>query len=239
MTISQLTSNLANTSSPKSVQELAVLQATLFSLQQQQLLHMQILAQMQQAKESSNNSGSSENNDSQAKQDLANQVPMPNSIAELAKKMEVQNSLEPPTQPIIPVSLFKDVTSPALNLETNKQQHSRRDSTMTDSTPIPPSLPPKVSLASNMLTGTDLKPVTTTMPSATTPTVTSGSAGNSTNTSTESNLPLSAQILDPNAPPSLASSIIMHPEGSPEDKPVNSLELLQVIFFLKFKACLK
>ena len=235
MTISQLTSNLANTSSPKSVQELAVLQATLFSLQQQQLLHMQILAQMQQAKESSNNS--SENNDSQAKQDLANQVPMPNSIAELAKKMEVQNSLEPPTQPIIPVSLFKDVTSPALNLETNKQQHSRRDSTMTDSTPIPPSLPPKVSLASNMLTGTDLKPVTTTMPSATTPTaVTSGSAaGNSTNTSTESNLPLSAQILDPNAPPSLASSIIMHPEGSTEDKPVNSLELLQVIFFLKFK----
>ena len=61
MTISQLTSNLANTSSPKSVQELAVLQATLFSLQQQQLLHMQILAQMQQAKQDNTNSSSSDN----------------------------------------------------------------------------------------------------------------------------------------------------------------------------------
>ena len=51
-TISQLSSSItgsANSSSgPKSVQELAVLQATLFSLQQQQLLQMQILSQMSQ-----------------------------------------------------------------------------------------------------------------------------------------------------------------------------------------------
>merc|ERR1719367_536268 len=125
---------------------------------------------------------------------------MPNSIAELAKKMEEQNSLEPPVQPIIPASLLKDHSNAATEL-TNKQQHSRRDSTMTDSTPIPPSLPPKVSLASNMLTGGDLKPVTSAS-NASASNVTSGST-NSTNTSTETpNLPLSAQILDPNAPPS-------------------------------------
>ena len=187
LTISQLTSNLANTSSPKSVQELAVLQATLFSLQQQQLLHMQILAQMQQQnqKEDEGEGGNLK-------------VP---TIAELAKKMEVQNSLEPPAKPIIPLSLDG----------TDKQ---RKDS-MDSSTPIPPSLPPKVSLASNLLTGADLKPATTS--SSTTPTTTAA----------DSNLPLSAQILDPNAPSSLASSIILHPDGGEEDKPVNSLELLQ------------
>ena len=50
-TISQLSSSITgsgSSSGPKSVQELAVLQATLFSLQQQQLLQMQILSQMSQ-----------------------------------------------------------------------------------------------------------------------------------------------------------------------------------------------
>ena len=78
-TISQLTANVANNSNPKSVQELAVLQATLFSLQQQQLLQMQILTQMQM---------------SQKKEDKE-----PSSIADLAKKMEMQNSLVSPKLP--------------------------------------------------------------------------------------------------------------------------------------------
>ena len=232
MTISQLTSNLANTSSPKSVQELAVLQATLFSLQQQQLLHMQILGQMQQAKQDNANSSTSDN---EKQQNSFSGHGLPNSIAELAKKMELQNSLEPPSKPIIPVSFLSGKDTGDTNSST--KSHSRRDSTLTtDSTPIPPSLPPKVSLASNMLTGNDFKPVTSSPASASrvsANTITSTS-GNSTNTSntTESNLQsLSSQILDPNAPPSLASSIIMHPEGSTEDKPVNSLELLQVNIF--------
>ena len=109
MTISQLTSNLANTSSPKSVQELAVLQATLFSLQQQQLLHMQILAQMQQQAKQDSNSTDNKQESSVS----GSGVQMPNSIAELAKKMEEQNSLEPPVQPIIPASLLKDHSSAA------------------------------------------------------------------------------------------------------------------------------
>ena len=109
MTISQLTSNLANTSSPKSVQELAVLQGTLFTLQQQQLLHMQILAQMQQqAKQDSNSTDSKQEGSVSG---AGGNVQMPNSIAELAKKMEEQNSLEPPAQPIIPASLLKDHNS--------------------------------------------------------------------------------------------------------------------------------
>ena len=42
-TINQLSNSISNCNSgPKSVQELAVLQATLFSLQQQQLLQMQV-----------------------------------------------------------------------------------------------------------------------------------------------------------------------------------------------------
>ena len=236
MTISQLTSNLANTSSPKSVQELAVLQATLFSLQQQQLLHMQILGQMQQAKQDNTNSSTSDN---EKQQNSFSGQGLPNSIAELAKKMELQNSLEPPTKPIIPVSFLGKDTGDQTNSST--KSHSRRDSTLTaDSTPIPPSLPPKVSLASNMLTGNDFKPVTSSPASASrvsANTITNTSAhGNSTNTSntTES---LSSQILDPNAPPSLASSIIMHPEGSTEDKPVNSLELLQVNIFQNIIFC--
>ena len=81
------------------------------------------------------------------------------------------------------------------------------------------SLPPKVSLStssstSNILTGNDLKTV-------------AASSSTPTTSASDSNLPLSAQILDPNAPSSLASSIILHPDGPTDEKPVNSLELLQ------------
>ena len=204
LTISQLTSNLTSTTSnPKSVQELAVLQATLFSLQQQQLLHMQILAQMQK------HHLPEESSDSSEKAKESNTVPP--TIAELAKKMEVQNSiLDPnhhhhakhPSLGIIPSSSLS---------ESQPDKHSRRDSL--ESTPLPPSLPPK-SLnipTSNVLTGKDLK-VTTSAP------VTSSTNAGS---KSDSSMSLSSQILDPNAPSSLASSIILHPEGASEEKPVN------------------
>ena len=203
LTISQLTSNLTNTSNPKSVQELAVLQATLFSLQQQQLLHMQILAQMQQQqKQQQQQNEESDSSESSKHKDMS---PVP-TIAELAKKMEVQNSLLDPS---------KSMINPLSELQPDK--HSRRDSL--ESTPLPPSLPPKTltTPTSNVLTGKDLK-VTATPPT---------SSGGNTGSNNETSLPLSAQILDPNAPSSLASSIILHPEGGAEEKPVNSLELLQ------------
>eukprot|EP00096_Caligus_rogercresseyi_P012096 TRINITY_DN4975_c0_g1_i2.p1 TRINITY_DN4975_c0_g1~~TRINITY_DN4975_c0_g1_i2.p1 ORF type:complete len:1353 (-),score=468.49 TRINITY_DN4975_c0_g1_i2:426-4484(-) len=72
-TIASLTANAAHHNNPKSMQELAVLQATLFSLQQQQLLQMQILSQMQQQLQISSKEA----------------VP---SIAELAEKHGVKNS---------------------------------------------------------------------------------------------------------------------------------------------------
>ena len=50
-TISQLTSNLSKLASPANIQELSLLQATLLSLQQQQLLQFHLLSQLQQAME--------------------------------------------------------------------------------------------------------------------------------------------------------------------------------------------
>ena len=48
-TISQLTTNLSKLASPANIQELSLLQATLLSLQQQQLLQFHLLSQLQQA----------------------------------------------------------------------------------------------------------------------------------------------------------------------------------------------
>ena len=213
LTISQLTSNLTNTASnPKSVQELAVLQATLFSLQQQQLLHMQILAQMQQQQK--HHLAENESSDSSEKSKELSPVP---TIAELAKKMEVQNTILDPNHHPLNKSSLGIIPTSSLS-ESQPDKHSRRDSL--ESTPLPPSLPPK-SLnipTSNVLTGKDLKVTSTPVTS---------SSNNAGSKSDSSNLSLSSQILDPNAPSSLASSIILHPEGPTEEKPVNSLELLQ------------
>ena len=108
-TISQLTANVANNSNPKTVQELAVLQATLFSLQQQQLLQMQILTQMQMTQKKDEDK---------------------ESIADLAKKMEMQNSLASPKIP-----------------------HDDADAT-----PLPPSLPSKTTLANLAALGPAIPP---------------------------------------------------------------------------------
>eukprot|EP00094_Tigriopus_californicus_P002215 TCALIF_02138-PA protein Name:"Similar to salm Homeotic protein spalt-major (Drosophila melanogaster)" AED:0.11 eAED:0.12 QI:0/0.5/0.28/0.85/0.66/0.57/7/1248/1329 len=118
MTISQLSSTMTNNSSPKNVQELAVLQATLFSLQQQQLLQMQILSQIQQQQSDRQDSPPSS---------------MP-SIAELAKKMERQNSLDQ-----------------------ERPKELSALSSLSSSMPLPPSMPAK----SNVLTGSGITPTTT------------------------------------------------------------------------------
>ena len=58
-TIAKLTANIANLASPSNLQELSILQATLISLQQHQLMQFQLLTQIQQkmseAKRDSNN----------------------------------------------------------------------------------------------------------------------------------------------------------------------------------------
>ena len=225
MTISQLTQTLANSSSqPKSVQELTMLQATLFGLQQQQLLHMQILAQMQQSQEEAGAGGKGTPGKEPS--------PVP-SIAELAKKMELQNTLgslvgssvhEPPAKPIIPGGAGSLAGSLAALMEKEANASKSGDGKV-ESTPVPPSLPPtSVALGAKTPTlagGSDLKPI-----GSSTPVSTSG-PGAPTGGSSGGDLPLSAQILDPNAPSSLASSIIMPNDNEPMEKPVNSLELLQ------------
>ena len=58
----------------------------------------------------------------------------------------------------------------------------------------------------------------------------SSTNGSSSMTNTMSNsdsMSLRSQILDPNAPLSLASSIIIHHDSPGDEKPINSLELLQ------------
>ena len=213
-TIGQLSNSISNCNSgPKSVQELAVLQATLFSLQQQQLLQMQILSQMSR-KESGGD-------------DLPeNDLPLPpappalsaNPLAELAKKMQLAPTFnEEKKRPLdVPEMPWKPRPPPP------------NESSPLPSTPIPPTITPK-SVAS--LTGGGGSSLLSLPPAAvSTPekreekSVTPFGGGAS-----EGGGSLSSQILDPNAPSSLASSIIIHHDDGKADKqpPVNSLELLQ------------
>ena len=227
MTISQLSNSIANNSSPKNVQELAVLQATLFSLQQQQLLQMQILSQMQQSSQERSSSPTATAASSKEKEES----PAP-TIAELAKKMEQQNSLSsvlglPEKQP----------GSGTAHSRMKDGEHGSGNSTSSvlgalgalaagggpNSTPLPPSMPPKPSPGS-MLTGSGLAPATSS----------SGESNKNNGLPMSRHQPptssssLSSQILDPNAPPSLASSIIIHHDDNSSAPPaVNSLELLQ------------
>ena len=117
-TISQLTANVANNSNPKTVQELAVLQATLFSLQQQQLLQMQILTQMQMRGPEALKSKDFDEAEEDTK-DGEREFQRSQSITDLAKKMELQNTLA---------------------------GDSKRADDL-DATPLPPSLPSKSTLA--------------------------------------------------------------------------------------------
>ena len=193
MTIGQLSNNIASNSSPKNVQELAVLQATLFSLQQQQILQMQILSQMQQQ--------------SQIKEASPSPAASTPSIADLAKKMELSSSFAENNKTDDPIPDRRSPPSSSSSLPLSSSTPTAK--------PLPPNMPPKPSI----LTGSGLAPSSTSAPAA----------SSSPALTTSSNL--SSQILDPNAPSSLASSIIIHPDddgsGPNKEPPVNSLELLQ------------
>ena len=204
-TISQLTANVANNSNPKSVQELAVLQATLFGLQQQQLLQMQILTQMQMKGKADSLSIDSSCHDS-------SKTDSPTSIADLAKKMEMQNSL----------------ASPKLPLASSDKPLALDDSPISSeqATPLPPSLPSKSTLASLAALGPSLGQQSPPPPPVETP-----------DRARSRETPEPRELRSPQAPPPkkdpvieppLASSIIMH-HDTPDDKApsVNSLELLQ------------
>ena len=238
MTIQQLTANMAASSpsgsggdgAPKNVQELAVLQATVFSLQQQQLLQMQILSQLQQQQQKEDKD--KEDGDRDPAADLLPKTPvalpplgMAGSIAELARKMEEQNSLVSPRSDVVgvkPKRISDDDSAPS----------PFSALAAAASTPLPASIPPK-----NPLLAGDTSPLPAPPTAASLgikiPTTSemskAPSAGSSSSSAAAAGAPtpLSSQILDPNGPSSLASSIIIHHDDNSEEKPVNSLELLQ------------
>jgi hypothetical protein len=199
--ISQLTSSIAGgvASEPnaKTVQDLAMLQATLFSLQQQQLLQMQILSQLQQQQQKQQAAA-------EQKKDEDSLGGHATSIAELAKKMELQNSLAPRD--------VQELLQTKKKMEEPGAKSGRRDSSHSSSIGIP--LPSSLSGGKS---ATDKPSLAST---------TNGSSALSATAAADS-LSLRSQILDPNAPSSLASSIIIHHDSPGDEKPVNSLELLQ------------
>ena len=165
--ISQLTANITNNSNPKSVQDLAMLQAI---LQQQQLLQMQILTQMQMQQRSEIK------DDKDIEDDGERETLGPQSITDLAKKMELQNTLS------------SDPKSEA------------------DSTPLPPSLPSKSTLA-------NLAAITPNLPMSPTGSEHTGKTQKEPKKEQKVN-----QVLDPNTG-SLASSIIMHHDSPMTNQP--------------------
>ena len=127
----QLSNSISNCNNgPKSVQELAVLQATLFSLQQQQLLQMQILSQMSK---------------NQIDPDLPEvEAPAAPSVsdgavaatrvmAELAKKMQLAPTFEEKKQELPPPPPSASIHSPL------------------PSTPVPPTIKPKSATGGGIL----------------------------------------------------------------------------------------
>ena len=228
-TISQLTANVANNSNPKTVQELAVLQATLFSLQQQQLLQMQILTQMQMQQGSDGlkldiddlTDGDSDSPSS--------------AMSDLAKKMEMQNSLASPSIPLSSTNLGRKSETGI-----SKTSHGLGANADLDSTPLPPSIPSKSTLANLASLAPNFPPhqppprsssIENKRPLKINSEISASYPPLSPTKSRKSPSPGGSQldILDPNGPlPSLSSSIIMHHDGPGEEKPsINSLELLQ------------
>ena len=206
--ISQLTQSSASgaasvaTGSPesnaKTVQDLAMLQATLFSLQQQQLLQMQILAQFQKQQQQAEQSKKAEEQSS---------GPAVTTIAELAKKMEMQNTLAP--RDIQELLQNKKKMDEPAKISSVRRENYHSSTNM--GVPLPSSL-------SKMSSPGDNKANSST---------TNGSSSHNNSSLGNEPLSLRSQILDPNAPSSLSSSIIMHHDSPGDEKPVNSLELLQ------------
>ena len=212
-TMQQLQNSISSNSNPKNVQELAMLQATLFSFQQQQLLQAHILSQLQQQK------GEKETADEK----------QPTSIADLAKKMEEQNSLdgikdsknEKEKEEVNLLSKLTPHPPPPASMPSIKSLISSVGD-LSSSTPLPPTIPPKNVLNASSSASPIVSPGEKQSKSAS-----EENSGDVPKTSSSSSL--SSQILDPNAPSgSLASSIIIHHDDvNPDEKPVNSLELLQ------------
>ena len=234
-TISQLTANVANNSNPKTVQELAVLQATLFSLQQQQLLQMQILTQMQMQQ-----GADGLKLDLDDLTDIDSDTPT-SAMTDLAKKMELQNSLTSPTLALSSGNLSRKSESGMA--KTSHLSHGLNVHSDMDSTPLPPSIPSKSTIATLASLAPNFPPQNPTQPPPPRSSSVEGKQSNKMNNdmrdsylrpsspkSRKSPSPGGTQldILDPNGPVgTLSSSIIMHNDG-PEEKPsVNSLELLQ------------
>ena len=228
-TISQLTANVANNSNPKTVQELAVLQATLFSLQQQQLLQMQILTQMQMQQ-----GPDGLKLDIEDLTDTDSDSPS-SAMTDLAKKMEMQNSLASPSIPLSSTSLNRKSETGI-----SKTSHGLGGHSDLDSTPLPPSIPSKSTLANLASLAPNFPPhqapprsssIENKLPLKMNSDISSPFPPLSPTKSRKSPSPGGSQldILDPNGPlPSLSSSIIMHNDGPGEEKSsISSLDLLQ------------
>jgi len=88
-TISQLTANLSKVANPNSLQDLSVLQATLLSLQQQQLMQFHILTQMQQKIAESRKDSNNMDEEVPSVKDLADSIGIQNPfIMQLSEKNE-------------------------------------------------------------------------------------------------------------------------------------------------------
>jgi len=86
-TISQLTTNLSKVANPNNIQELSVLQATLLSLQQQQLVQFHVLTQMQQKLAESRKDSDNMDEEVPSVKDLAESIGIQNPfIMQLSEK---------------------------------------------------------------------------------------------------------------------------------------------------------
>lgn len=97
--ISQLIAETRTSDNPKNLQDLAVLQTTLFTLQQQQLLQMQILAHMQNQMKTNTPDSPQQRSDSETKEDIP-QTPPSSGSDPLRKLQEFIGSDSKTSEPV-------------------------------------------------------------------------------------------------------------------------------------------
>ena len=116
-TIAQLTANLAKVANPSSLQELSVLQATLLSLQQQQLMQFHILTQMQQKMSESRRDSNIMDEEVPSVKDLADSIGIQNPfIIQLSEKQEkLRNTEEDEKDPFAVIHESEDVAASMIN----------------------------------------------------------------------------------------------------------------------------
>jgi len=94
-TISQLTANLAKVANPNNIQELSILQATLLSLQQQQLMQFHLLSQMQQKIADSRRDSNTMDEEVPSVKDLADSIGIQNPfIMQMSDKNEKLRNID-------------------------------------------------------------------------------------------------------------------------------------------------